>query len=106
MSLIFDPTRAPIIRGVGSIGAGVAFPETAIAQEVHAQIAGYTLAEWASLIAIAYGIVCLFIAVPKLVYVVQWTWRYIRNKERRIPLFSRAATARRTPRRRESDKEE
>lgn len=98
----FDPTKAPITRGVVSIGAGTAFPETAMAQEIQAQIAGYTLAEWASLIAIAYGVVCLFIALPKMVYVVQWTWRFIRGKERRIPFLAKGTT----PRRRESDREQ
>ncbi len=72
----FDPTKAPITRGVVSIGVGEALPNTAFAQDVQAMIGWYTLAEWASLIAIAYGVVCLFIAVPKIVYVVQWCWLF------------------------------
>jgi glucose uptake protein GlcU len=100
--MAFDPTKAPITRGIASIGAGTAFPETAVAQQIHAQIAGYTLAEWASLIAIIYGLVCLFIALPKIVYVVQWTFRFMQGKERRVPFLAKGTT----PRRRQSDKEE
>lgn len=102
MAAAFDPTKAPITRGLTSIGAGNVIPNTAMAQEIHAQIAGYTLAEWVSIIAIIYGIVCLFIAIPKIIYVLQWFWLFARGKERRIPFLARGTT----PRRRESDREE
>lgn len=102
MAAAFDPTKAPITRGVVSIGAGTTFPDTALAQEVHAQIACYTLAEWASVIAIAYGMVCLFIALPKIVYVIQWCWLFATGKERRVPFLAKHST----PRRRESAREE
>lgn len=64
----FDASAAPILKGAAfTTGGLVAGNSDVLNESVTVAIYGLTLAEWASVVAIAYGLACFYIATPKIV---------------------------------------
>lgn len=71
----FSPDVAPMTKATVSIGAGVVIPST----DGSMAILSMDLSQWASVIAITYGLVCLFIALPKIFQTIRDLRAFIRK---------------------------
>ena len=67
LAVAFDPDIASGTKGIGWTTVGlVASDVREMATVVQYSITSLTLAEWASIVAITYGLICIVIALPKL----------------------------------------
>lgn len=79
LSAAFSPDVAPITKATASIGAGVTLPQTPIADAMSLEFMDLSIADWSSLIMITYGLVCLFIALPKIFHTIRDLRNFIRK---------------------------
>lgn len=71
LAIAFNPNIASGTKGIGWTTVGlVASDVREMATVVQYSITSLTLSEWASIVAITYGLICILIALPKLYEVV------------------------------------